>query len=93
MFSSDSQAMGRVGKLAASGANCACDESRSREITGRQSRNNDNFRVLRYVAKITINPAITQGVSHILGSVEVGKMADLVLWEPQFFGAKPETYY
>lgn len=51
---------------------------------------NDNFRVLRYVAKITINPAITQGVSHVIGSVEVGKMADLVLWDPRFFGAKPK---
>lgn len=51
---------------------------------------NDNFRVLRYVAKLTINPAITQGVSHLIGSVEVGKYADLVLWEPQFFGAKPK---
>lgn len=51
---------------------------------------NDNFRVLRYVAKITINPAIAHGVSHVLGSVEVGKIADLVLWEPGFFGAKPK---
>jgi urease subunit alpha len=51
---------------------------------------NDNFRVLRYVAKITINPAITHGISHVLGSVEVGKIADLVLWEPGFFGAKPK---
>ena len=51
---------------------------------------NDNFRVLRYVAKITINPAITHGISHVLGSIEVGKIADLVLWEPAFFGAKPK---
>ena len=51
---------------------------------------NDNFRVLRYVAKITINPAIAHGISHVLGSVEVGKIADLVLWEPAFFGAKPK---
>jgi urease subunit alpha len=51
---------------------------------------NDNFRVLRYVAKITINPAIAHGISHLLGSVEVGKVADLVLWEPGFFGAKPK---
>ncbi len=50
----------------------------------------DNFRVLRYVAKITINPAIAHGVSHVIGSVEVGKIADLVLWEPGFFGAKPK---
>jgi urease subunit alpha len=51
---------------------------------------NDNFRVLRYVAKITINPAITHGIADVLGSVEVGKIADLVLWEPAFFGAKPK---
>jgi urease subunit alpha len=50
----------------------------------------DNFRVLRYVAKITINPAITQGIGSVVGSVEVGKLADLVLWEPKFFGAKPK---
>jgi len=54
------------------------------------SADNDNFRVLRYVAKITINPALAQGISHVLGSVEVGKMADLVLWDPRFFGAKPK---
>ena len=54
------------------------------------AKGNDNFRVLRYVAKITINPAITHGISHVLGSVEVGKIADLVLWEPAFFGAKPK---
>src|SRR5207344_521657 len=54
------------------------------------AKGNDNFRVLRYVAKITINPAITHGISHVLGSVEVGKVADLVLWEPAFFGAKPK---
>lgn len=54
------------------------------------SDDNDNFRVLRYLAKITINPAITYGVSDYLGSVEKGKVADLVLWEPQFFGAKPK---
>ena len=51
---------------------------------------NDNFRVLRYIAKITINPAITYGISDVVGSVEKGKMADLVLWEPAFFGVKPK---
>ena len=50
---------------------------------------NDNLRVCRYVAKYTINPAISNGMSHVIGSVEVGKMADLVLWSPAFFGAKP----
>src|SRR5262249_50881406 len=54
------------------------------------SKDNDNFRVLRYVAKITINPAVAQGISHVLGSIAPGKMADLVLWEPAFFGAKPK---
>lgn len=54
------------------------------------SAENDNFRVLRYLAKLTINPAITYGFSDILGSIEKGKMADLVLWEPQFFGTKPK---
>jgi urease subunit alpha len=53
------------------------------------SSRNDNFRVKRYVAKYTINPAITHGVSHIVGSLEVGKLADIVLWKPAFFGAKP----
>lgn len=51
---------------------------------------NDNLRVKRFVAKYTINPAIAHGMSHLIGSVEVGKMADLVLWNPAFFGAKPE---
>jgi len=54
------------------------------------NKDNDNFRVLRYVAKITINPAITHGIDHVVGSIEVGKMADLVLWAPEFFGAKPK---
>ena len=51
---------------------------------------NDNFRVLRYLAQITLNPAITYGISDVLGSIAVGKMADLVLWEPAFFGVKPQ---
>lgn len=54
-----------------------------------QARGTDNFRVKRYIAKYTINPAITHGVSHEVGSVEIGKMADLVLWRPKFFGVKP----
>lgn len=52
--------------------------------------NNDNFRVKRYIAKYTINPALAHGMSHLIGSVEVGKLADLCLWKPGFFGAKPE---
>ncbi|MDE6693614.1 MAG: amidohydrolase family protein, partial [Muribaculaceae bacterium] len=64
-----------------------------KDVRGRlpeDSDKNDNFRVLRYLAKITLNPAITYGVSDILGSIAPGKMADLVLWEPAFFGAKPK---
>lgn len=90
MFSSDSQAMGRVGENWLRLVQTAHAMKVARGKLPEDSPNNDNFRVLRYVAKITINPAITQGVSHIIGSVEVGKMADLVLWEPQFFGAKPK---
>lgn len=90
MFSSDSQAMGRVGENWLRLVQTAHAMKVARGKLPEDSPENDNFRVLRYVAKITINPAITQGVSHIIGSVEVGKMADLVLWEPQFFGAKPK---
>lgn len=90
MFSSDSQAMGRVGENWLRLVQTAHAMKIARGKLPEDSPNNDNFRVLRYVAKIAINPAITQGVSHLLGSVEVGKMADLVLWEPQFFGAKPK---
>ena len=97
MMSSDSQAMGRVGEvitrtwqtahkmktqfgtLAPSGATGASNHAAA-----------DNFRALRYIAKYTINPAITHGVSHEVGSIEVGKLADLVVWKPAFFGVKPE---
>jgi urease alpha subunit len=58
-----------------------------------ETGDNDNFRAKRYVAKYTINPAITQGVSHVIGSIEVGKMADLVVWRPDFFGVKPEHIF
>jgi len=90
MVSSDSQAMGRIGESfmrtfqTASFMKSACGK------LAEDADGNDNFRVLRYLAKITINPAVTYGVSDYLGSVEKGKMADLVLWEPQFFGAKPK---
>ena len=98
MMSSDSQAMGRVGEmivrtwqaadkmkaqrgwLAPEGTSLGAKCARSR---------NDNFRVRRYIAKYTINPAITQGISHEVGSIEPGKLADLVLWKPAFFGVKP----
>jgi urease subunit alpha len=97
MFSSDSQAMGRVGevilrcwqtahkmklqrgKLQGPGAGASAGDS----------ERNDNFRAKRYIAKLTINPAIAHGISHEVGSIEAGKWADLVVWKPAFFGVKP----
>jgi urease subunit alpha len=90
MFSSDSQAMGRVGENWLRAIQTADAMKKGLGKLPEDAADNDNFRVLRYVAKITINPAITQGVSHVLGSIEVGKLGDLVLWEPKFFGAKPK---
>src|SRR5438067_9823887 len=105
MMSSDSQAMGRVGEVIirtwqtahkmkvqrgwlepALGAQNAAQGAAPAAQNGSR---NDNFRVKRYVAKYTINPAIANGIGHIVGSVEVGKLADLVLWKPAFFGVKP----
>lgn len=90
MFSSDSQAMGRVGENWLRAVQAADAMKKGRGKLDEDASDNDNFRVLRYVAKITINPAITHGISKVLGSVEVGKMADLVLWDRRFFGAKPK---
>ena len=90
MFSSDSQAMGRIGECWLRAIQTADAMKTGRGKLPEDAPGNDNFRVLRYVAKITINPAISHGISKVLGSVEVGKMADLVLWEPAFFGAKPK---
>lgn len=90
MVSSDSQAMGRVGESFMRTFQMASYMKTARGKLPEDSDQNDNFRVLRYLAQITINPAITYGINDILGSVEVGKMADLVLWEPAFFGAKPK---
>jgi urease subunit alpha len=90
MFSSDSQAMGRIGECWLRAIQTADAMKTGRGKLPEDAPGNDNFRVLRYVAKITINPAIAHGISKVLGSVEVGKMADLVLWEPAFFGAKPK---
>jgi urease subunit alpha len=90
MFSSDSQAMGRVGENWLRVIQTADANARSRGKLPEDKAGNDNFRVLRYVAKITINPAIASGTARMIGSVEPGKMADLVLWEPAFFGAKPK---
>lgn len=90
MVSSDSQAMGRVGESFMRTFQMASYMKNARGKLMEDAEENDNFRVLRYIAKITINPAITYGISDILGSVEKGKIADLVLWEPEFFGAKPK---
>lgn len=89
MVSSDSQAMGRVGESFMRTFQMASYMKQVRGKLPEDSDTNDNFRVLRYLAQITINPAITYGINDILGSIEVGKMADLVLWEPEFFGTKP----
>lgn len=90
MVSSDSQAMGRVGESFMRTFQMASYMKQVRGKLPEDSDENDNFRVLRYLAQITINPAITYGISDVLGSIEVGKMADLVLWEPQFFATKPQ---
>jgi urease subunit alpha len=89
MMSSDSQAMGRIGEVITRTWQTAHKMKTQRgPLPGDQSRN-DNQRVKRYVAKYTINPAITHGIAHEIGSVTVGKWADLILWEPAFFGVKP----
>jgi urease subunit alpha len=89
MMSSDSQAMGRVGEVIIRTWQTAHKMHETRGPLEGDSDRHDNARVKRYVAKYTINPAITHGVSHLVGSVEVGKLADLVLWKPAFFGVKP----
>ena len=89
MISSDSQAMGRVGEVITRSWQTAHKMKVQRGALAPDGARNDNFRVRRYVAKYTINPAITHGVAHEVGSIEVGKLADIVLWRPAFFGAKP----
>lgn len=89
MIASDSQAMGRVGEVITRTWQTAHKMKVQRGPLEGDSERNDNNRVKRYIAKYTINPAITHGISHEVGSVEVGKLADLVLWKPAFFGAKP----
>ncbi len=89
MMSSDSQAMGRVGEVVMRTWQTAHKMKTQRGSLKEDSSRNDNFRAKRYIAKYTINPAITHGVSHMVGSIEVGKLADLVLWKPAFFGVKP----
>ena len=94
IMSSDSQAMGRIGEVIIRTWQTAHKMKMQRGHLspggGKGSSQNDNFRAKRYVAKYTINPAITHGIAHEIGSVEVGKIADLVIWKPAFFGVKPE---
>jgi urease subunit alpha len=89
MMSSDSQAMGRVGEVVMRTWQTAHKMKVQRGSLKEDASRNDNFRAKRYIAKYTINPAITHGVSHMVGSLEVGKLADIVLWKPAFFGVKP----
>ena len=89
MMSSDSQAMGRVGEVIIRTWQTADKMKQQRGSLAPDPAQHDNFRVKRYIAKYTINPAITQGIAHEVGSIEVGKWADLVLWRPAFFGVKP----
>ena len=90
MMSSDSQAMGRVGEVIIRTWQTAHKMRVQRGRLSEDKSQNDNFRVKRYIAKYTINPAIAQGIANHVGSVEVGKKADLVLWSPAFFGVKPD---
>ncbi|HEY3116800.1 MAG TPA: urease subunit alpha, partial [Chloroflexota bacterium] len=90
MMSSDSQAMGRVGEVVLRTWQTAHKMKVQRGALPGDSSSNDNERIKRYVAKYTINPAIAHGIGHLVGSIEVGKFADLVLWHPAFFGVKPE---
>ncbi len=89
MMSSDSQAMGRVGEVIIRTWQAAHKMKVQRGTLPEDSARHDNFRVKRYIAKYTINPALTHGIAHTVGSIEVGKLADLVLWKPAFFGVKP----
>ncbi|POP52178.1 urease subunit alpha [Zhongshania marina] len=89
MISSDSQAMGRVGEVVCRTWQTAHKMKVQRGPLAEDSSGSDNFRARRYISKYTINPAIAHGISHEVGSIEVGKLADLVLWKPAFFGIKP----
>ncbi|MBU2477481.1 MAG: urease subunit alpha, partial [Gammaproteobacteria bacterium] len=89
MIASDSQAMGRIGEVITRTWQTAHKMKVQRGALQQDTARHDNFRARRYIAKYTINPAITHGMAHEIGSVEVGKLADLVLWKPAFFGVKP----
>lgn len=89
MIASDSQAMGRVGEMITRTWQTAHKMKQQRGALAPDTDRNDNFRIKRYIAKYTINPAISHGISHEVGSIEVGKLADLVLWKPAFFAIKP----
>ena len=89
MMSSDSQAMGRVGEMVLRTWQTAHKMKLQRGALPEDSARNDNFRAKRYIAKYTINPALANGVAHEIGSIAVGKWADLVFWKPKFFGVKP----
>ena len=90
IIASDSQAMGRVGEVLIRTWQTADKMKKQRGSLAEETGDNDNFRVRRYIAKYTINPAIAHGIAHEIGSIEQGKRADLVLWDPAFFGVKPE---
>jgi urease subunit alpha len=89
MFSSDSQAMGRVGEVQIRCWQTAHKMKAQRGALPGDTARHDNARIKRYIAKLTINPALAHGISHEVGSIEVGKWADLVFWKPAFFGVKP----
>jgi len=91
MISSDSQAMGRGGEVITRTWQTADKMKKQRGALKGDGAGNDNFRAKRYIAKYTINPAVTHGISSYVGSIEVGKLADLVFWKPMFFGVKPDT--
>jgi urease subunit alpha len=90
IFSSDSQAMGRVGEVIIRTWQTADKMKKQFGRLAEEKGNNDNFRARRYVSKYTINPAIAQGISSYVGSIEIGKLADLCVWDPAFFGVKPD---
>ncbi|HTX20516.1 MAG TPA: urease subunit alpha [Candidatus Aquilonibacter sp.] len=90
MMSSDSQAMGRIGEVITRSWQTGDKMKQQRGRLPEENGNNDNVRIKRYLSKYTINPALAHGMAHVIGSIEAGKLADLVLWKPAMFGAKPE---